>query len=166
MARSERYGEKADRALDAWVKLVRAFSTLTHHMDDHIRTTGLTTPQFGVLECLGHKGPMCPGELSKKQLVSCGNMTVVVDNLEKEGLVVRKRSKEDRRKISIELTKKGQAKFDAIFPDHARFVGERMSVLDSEEQEQLGRLLKKLGTALREDGQSIQTYPSPERKHR
>ncbi|MFH0879598.1 MAG: flagellar hook capping FlgD N-terminal domain-containing protein, partial [Lentisphaerota bacterium] len=53
--------------------------------------------QFSALECLGHLGPMMIGELTRKQLVSGGNMTVVVDNLEKEGLVKRVVNAKDRR---------------------------------------------------------------------
>jgi MarR family 2-MHQ and catechol resistance regulon transcriptional repressor len=78
--------------------------------------------------------------------VSGGNMTVVVNNLEKEGLVKRKVSAEDRRAFYVSLTPKGKRLFDKIFIQHAEFVAKTVSVLTVEEQLELSRLLKKLGT--------------------
>lgn len=150
MKTTKQYGKQADRALSMWVKLARAFSVFNKRTHDHIRTFGLTQPQFGVLESLGHLGPMTIGELCKKMLVSGGNMTVVIDNLEKEGLVERIRGDEDRRSIVIRLTPKGKKLFGQIFANHAEYVTKLASVLTPDEQEQLGRLLKKLGLALRE----------------
>ncbi len=133
-----------------WVKLARASATFGHLTDEHIRTFGLTTPQFGVVEVLGHLGPLTLGELSKKRLVSGGNITCVIDNLEKEGVVERVPSTEDRRAIVAQLTSKGKQLFNDIFQKHAEFVADLASVLSEEEQSELSRLLKKLGLALRE----------------
>jgi MarR family 2-MHQ and catechol resistance regulon transcriptional repressor len=88
------------------------------------------------------------GQLCRKQLVSGGNMTVVVDNLEKDGLVERTRTKEDRRVVHVHLTPKGKRLFDQIFVQHAHRVAELAAVLSETEQEELGRLARKLGTAL------------------
>jgi MarR family transcriptional regulator, 2-MHQ and catechol-resistance regulon repressor len=101
MQTTKRYGKKADLALGLWVKLARAFSSFQKHVVDDIRTYGLTLPQFGIVESLGHLGPLTLGELSRKQLSSCGNTTVVVDNLEEEGLVERRPSASDRRVIYV-----------------------------------------------------------------
>jgi MarR family 2-MHQ and catechol resistance regulon transcriptional repressor len=148
MKTTKRYGKKADVALSMWVKLARASATFGKLTGEHIRSFGLTEPQFGALECLGHLGPMTIGQLCKKQLVSGGNMTVVIDNLEKEGLVERVPSKEDRRSILVRLTDKGTKLFDEIFKQHAQCVAKLASVLTESEQEELGKLLKKLGVSL------------------
>ena len=148
MSTTRTYGEKADLALSMWVKLARATSTFGKLTGGNIRSFRLTEPQFSVLECLGHVGALTLGELSKKQLVSSGNITCVIDNLEKEGFVERVQSKEDRRAVVARLTPKGKRKFDAIFVRHARFVEDLASVLTDEEQETLSSLLKKLGVAL------------------
>lgn len=149
MKTTKQYGKKIDVALSTWVKLTRAFYTVAQLSSDDIRTYGLTQPQFGVLESLGHLGPMCSGSISKKQLVSGGNMTVVVDNLEKEGLVDRVPDPEDRRQIFIRLTKKGEELFKETFLKHAEYMTDIFSVLSEEEQLELAELLKKLGTSLR-----------------
>ncbi len=148
MKSTKQYGKKIDTSLSMWVKLARAHATLAKLTDENIRSFGLTTPQFGVLECLGHLGPMTLGELCRKQLVSGGNMTVVVDNLAKDGLVERVPSKDDRRAIVVRLTKKGKKLFDDIFIQHAKFVASATSVLTDKEQGELAVLLKKLGTSL------------------
>jgi MarR family 2-MHQ and catechol resistance regulon transcriptional repressor len=148
MKSTKQYGKKIDAALSMWVKLARAHSTLAKLTDENIRSFGLTTPQFGVLECLGHLGPMTLGELCKKQLVSGGNMTVVVDNLAKDGLVERIPSKDDRRAIVVRLTAKGKKLFDEIFVKHAKCVSTLAGVLTEKEQDNLAELLKKLGTSL------------------
>lgn len=75
-------------------------------------------------------------------------MTLVVDNLEKEGLVRRVHSQDDRRTIIVELTDKGKELFESVFPEHAENITKAASVLTDEEIETLGKLLKKLGTSL------------------
>lgn len=148
MKTTKHYGPKVDRALSMWVKLAKAFGTFNKLTGEDIRRYGLTQPQFAVLESLGHLGVLTLGELSRKQLTSCGNTTVIVDNLEKEGLVARAPSKDDRRVIFVHLTPKGKRFFKQIFIQHAEFVTRLASVLSDEEKEILGRLLKKLGIAL------------------
>jgi len=148
MKTTKRYGKKQDLALSMWVKLARAYTTFSKRSQENIKEFSLTEPQFSVLESLGHLGPMTIGTLCSKQLVSGGNMTLVVDNLEKEGLAERIYSKEDRRTIIVKLTAKGETLFQKIFAEHAKHIEKLASVLSEKEQEELARLLKKLGTAL------------------
>jgi MarR family 2-MHQ and catechol resistance regulon transcriptional repressor len=142
------YGHKANLALDTWVKLARASSSFNKKSIDNIRSFGLTQPQFGVIEALGHLGPMKIGVLCSKMLVSGGNMTLVLDNLEKLEFIERVHSQEDRRAILIQLTKNGEDLFNKVFSNHAEFVSAHMSVLSEKEQKELGKLLKKLGLGL------------------
>jgi MarR family 2-MHQ and catechol resistance regulon transcriptional repressor len=148
MKTTKQYGKKIDSALSMWVKLARAHDTFSHLTAANIRSFGLTPAQFGVVECLGHLGPMLIGDLTKKHLVSGGNMTVVVDNLEKEGYVERLVSKEDHRAFYVRLTAKGKRLFDKIFIRHAEYIAKLASVLTESEQSELGSFLKKLGTGL------------------
>lgn len=147
---SHTYSPATRQALDLWVKLARSFAVFNKGAIGHIRSTGLTPSQFTVVECLGHKGGMTLGELSQKMLMSCGNITVVVDNLEKEGLVERLRCENDRRVVYVNLTASGKQCFDAIFPEHAVHIQALASVLSDSEQKQLAGLLKKLGLGLSE----------------
>jgi len=145
-----KYGKKADLALSLWVKLARASATFGRLTAANIHSFGLTVPQFSVVECLGHLGPLTLGELSRKQLVSGGNITCVIDNLEKEGLVERTHRRNDRRVIVAQLTAKGKTRFDQMFREHAAFVATMASALSAAEQRQLGDLLRKLGRTLQD----------------
>jgi MarR family 2-MHQ and catechol resistance regulon transcriptional repressor len=136
-------------ALDTFIKLSRAQSAFEARMLSHGSLGDLTLSQFAVLEALYHLGPLCQGALSSKLLTSTGNMTLVLDNLEKRGLARRVRSSEDRRMVSIELTQKGVEKIEQVFPIHVQVLVEEMSVLTAAEQAELGRLLRKLGKGAR-----------------
>jgi MarR family 2-MHQ and catechol resistance regulon transcriptional repressor len=150
MRTTEQYGKKADLALTMWVKLARATTTFGRLTGKDIEQHGLTQPQFGVLEMLGHLGPMTIGDIGKRMLVTGGCITVILDNLEKEELAERIRSIEDRRVIKVQLTDKGQMLFKEVFHKHASRVAELASVLSEEEQLQLSTLLRKLGLALKD----------------
>ena len=81
-------------------------------------------------------------------LKTSGNITMIVDNLEKRGLVKRTRMAEDRRIINVQLTENGHLLMKKVFPKHAAIVAEKMGVLSSSEQDELARLCKKLGLGL------------------
>jgi MarR family transcriptional regulator, 2-MHQ and catechol-resistance regulon repressor len=148
--KTRQYGTKADRALALWVKLARAHALMLKLSARDIARYGLTQPQFAVIEALGHLGPMKISVLGAKMLVTGGNMTIVVDNLEKTGLVRRVRCTDDRRATTISLTEKGEAVFREIFPQHAEFVAGTLTVLTDAEIETLSALLKKFGLRLQE----------------
>lgn len=148
MKTTKKYGKKTDLALTTWVKLARAFSSFNKKSSENIWSFGLTQPQFSVIEALGHLGQLRIGELCNKMLVSPGNMTLVLDNIEKLGYLERVPNKEDRRAIDVRLTSEGKNLFDKIFKLHAEYITKLMSVLTAEEQKILGDILKKLGLAV------------------
>lgn len=137
--------EEEVRALNAFIKLMRAADSLENRLAQRGCLTDLTPSQFGVLEALYHLGSMCQTELAHKILKSSGNMTLVIDNLEKQGYVVRQRDPHDRRFITVHLTEAGRQKITAILPCQIRAIVEEFSVLTAEEQELLAALCKKLG---------------------
>lgn len=139
-------GTKSEvRSLGTYVKLMRATEALTTRINRHLAESGLTISQFGVLEALYHLGPLCQRDIAKKILKSTGNITVVIDNLEKRGLVARVRGAEDRRFFTIQLTNDGEKLISGIFPPHAEAIFREMGILTEEEQIELGRICKKLG---------------------
>ena len=83
-------------------------------------------------------------------LVSKGNVTPIVDNLEKYGYVIRDRDPKDRRSIWVRLTNKGDDLIREIITDHE---GELVTMLDRlshTELKQLSHLLKKLTDGIKE----------------
>ena len=132
-------------ALNTYIKLTRATDAVLSDLYPGGKLHGLTPSQFGTLEALYHLGEMCQGEIGEKILRSSGNMTLVIVNLEKRGLITRQRDKNDRRQINVNLTNAGRAFVKKTFPTHVADILERFSLLSPQEQETLGRLLKKLG---------------------
>jgi len=131
-------------ALNAFIKLQRAAESVSTRVHA-VLPEGLTITQFGVLEAIYHMGPLCQGELAEKLLRSGGNLTLVVDNLEKAGLVARERDPADRRFVVVKLTDKGTKFIAELFPKVVNNVSREMNRLSSTELLDLGRLCKKIG---------------------
>jgi MarR family transcriptional regulator, 2-MHQ and catechol-resistance regulon repressor len=133
------------RVLNAYINLVRASGTLLARFTAHVEARGFTHGQFGVLEALLHLGPMCQKELGHKLLRSEGNITVVLDNLERRGWVCRERQKDDRRRVLVNLTTTGNRLISGYFRSHVQQIVAQMDRLNAKEQAELRRLCRKLG---------------------
>ncbi|HKJ86188.1 MAG TPA: MarR family winged helix-turn-helix transcriptional regulator [Spirochaetia bacterium] len=133
-------------ALQAYVKLTRAENAVERRVMVHEPLpAGMTVSQFGVLEALLHKGPLTHHEVAEKILKTRGNITSVVDHLERAGLVARRRCDVDRRRVFLELTDEGQRAAQAAFERMREAIVSAMSVLEPDELVELGRLCRKLG---------------------
>jgi MarR family 2-MHQ and catechol resistance regulon transcriptional repressor len=133
------------RAINAYVKLMRASESMTARIHRHLIDAGLTVTQFGVLEALFNLGPLSQRQIAGKILKSSGNITLVIDKLEKQGLVKRERSTDDRRLYAVDLTPAGRRVINGIFPRHAAKIVEEMKALTNAEQDELSRLCRKMG---------------------
>jgi MarR family transcriptional regulator, 2-MHQ and catechol-resistance regulon repressor len=133
------------RAIDAYIKLQRSAESSSSRATRHLISAGLTFSQYGVLDILYHLGPLPLGQIAEKILKSEGNMTTVVDNLERRGLVRRERNERDRRVITLSLTAAGQQIIEEVLPQHIQAILEEMSILTADEQEILSRLCRKIG---------------------
>jgi MarR family 2-MHQ and catechol resistance regulon transcriptional repressor len=133
-------------ALDAYIKLMRSTVAVNAQLFPPLQAEfGITPSQLGVLEALSHLGPMPHCALAGKLLVSASNLTTVLDNLERDGLVKRERDTADRRVSITSLTPAGLARLASFFPAHISRLVASMSALEPEEQVELGRLCRKLG---------------------
>lgn len=136
---------RQQQALNAYIALMRAAQSLTARLSARRAGDGLTACQLGVLETLLHLGPLCQKELAAKLLTTGGNITAVLDNLERDGMVRRVRSSEDRRYVAVHLTPGGRARIARVFPRHAADIATEFAVLSADEQEQVRRLCRSLG---------------------
>lgn len=143
------HGEQL-RALNTYTKLMRCSETVTARLHQHLSRVGLTSSQFGVLEALHHLGPLCMKDLSQKLLKTGGNLTMVVNNLEKRALVTRQLNRVDRRYVTVDLTETGQSLIRKVLPMHGETAVNLFSNLKPTEMTHLGDLLKKLGKAAQE----------------
>lgn len=142
------WSDEEEQALRLWINLARCYVTFSRAVACKVAEYDLTAPQFGVLEALYHVGPLSLGELAEKLLVTGGNVTYVMDRLEGQDLVARERSGDDRRVVKAHLTSKGRATIESVFPGHVQFIRNLVNGLESQDQETLRELLKKLGKGI------------------
>jgi len=145
MATRYRGGLKEVSSLDVYIKLMRASTSVLNQVVPRLQKAGLTFSQFGVLEALFHLGPLCQKELGDKLLQSGGNITMVVNNLERQGLVVRLRDEVDKRYMVVHLTWRGTQRIQELFPLHLQDLVQAFEVLSADELETLNGLLRKVG---------------------
>ena len=145
MPTKHRGNDTERRALDAYIKLSRATAAVDSRINRPLAQVGLTTSQFGVLEAVWHLGPLTHGDVSRKLLKSSGNVTTVIDNLVKRGLVRRESDERDRRVSRVALTEAGRSLLESIFPTHVQRVVDAFRVLNPGELDTLAALLRRLG---------------------
>jgi MarR family 2-MHQ and catechol resistance regulon transcriptional repressor len=138
------------RALDAYIKLRRAVSSLLDVLDESLTEDGLTEGQWGVLAALHQLGPLTQHALGTKNLTSGANISIIVANLERRGWVARERDADDRRRVQVALTATGRRLVERVLPRQVALVVELLIVLGAREQEELGRMCRRLGYAARE----------------
>lgn len=134
----------------AYVRLVRSAETLHQSVSRGLMIDGLTASQFSTLKALKIHGALAQRDIAKYILKSCGNITIVVDNLAREGFVVRDRDTVDRRIVYVRLTPVGEALFDRVYPGHLDRIREIMAPLTNAECDQLLALLEKLSPQVEE----------------
>ena len=132
-------------ALNTFIKLTRATDSVNSLINNLLKKEGLTDSQFRVMDALFHLGPLTQKSLGAKILKSGGNITMVIDNLEKRKLVKRKRGSKDRRFYIVELTKKGQTQTKRILPKIVNLISDSLNILSRAEQKALQIMLKKIG---------------------
>ena len=129
--------------LSTLVVFTRAENKIHKIEYETIKKSGLTTAQFGVLEALYNIGDLRICELIEKILTTSGNITVVIKNLEKDGLVRKYSDPLDKRATIISITDKGKNIIEEILPEHIINISKIFDILTDEEKNQLKRILKK-----------------------
>lgn len=138
------YTEKEKMNLNLIIALRRSVQPEDKSLSALISDYGITISQFGVLDALYHLGDLNINQILDKTLSTSGNMTVVIKNLVKLGLVTKKRDPEDGRAFLIQITEKGHQIMEELFPKHLNDLDEIFSTLNDDDKECLLRLLKKL----------------------
>ncbi len=136
---------KTNENLKLFVVLNKCTLSLGKKSEKNIKITGLTVPQFSVLEMLYHKGDLKVGDIIEKSISSVGNISLIIDNLQKLEFVEKRKCKSDGRITYVSLTEKGRNLIAGMWPGHEADLDNIMSVLNSEEKDTLITLLKKLG---------------------
>ncbi len=113
---------KDDPYLKILRPLVEAYQAIFQMGDRHIRSMGLTPPQFDVIAELGGTPGMTCRELSQSTLLAKASLTGILDRLVAKGLIVRQAVPYDRRATNICLTRKGEVLYRKVFPAQANLM--------------------------------------------
>ena len=136
---------RSKEAIRTWLRLLSCETVIEQRLRSQLRNHfSVTLPQFDVLSELERAGTqMTMSELSNNLMVSNGNVTGVIDRLEKNGYVTRTRADHDRRVQFIGLTEKGLREFDAMAHSHEAWLNELFSELSLNDMASLQTLLLK-----------------------
>ena len=141
--------ETSFREVMLWVRLAMTFNVLYHEIKTELSKEQLTVPQLDIISCLDRSKGLPLSELAERLLVTGGNITGIIDRLERDGYVYRERDKKDRRIVRALLTEKGFDLYKSFLPRYKEVMRKINSVLTTEERQQLQRLLKKLGQGIK-----------------
>lgn len=137
--------EELKGALDLFRIFARAFKSVSEHSIRDSKEHGFNPTEFAVLELLFTRGPQRLQQIGSRLLLVSGNVTYVIDKLEKNEFIYRQPDAKDKRSVFAMLTDKGQKYMDEIYPIHAIRIARAFSGLSLEEQTELKALLKKAG---------------------
>ncbi len=134
------------RALRVWLRLLTCTQMIERRVRSRLRSRFATTlPRFDLMAQLErHPGGLKMSELSRLLMVTGGNVTAIVDQLEKEGLVERLDEPADRRAFRIRLTRAGEKSFGGMARAHEEWVVELFAGMSRREQDDLLKLLAKV----------------------
>jgi len=134
------------RALRIWLRLLTCTQLIERQVRSRLREQfGTTLPRFDLMAQLQrHPEGLKMNELSRLLMVTGGNVTAIVDQLEGEGLVARVDEPADRRAFRIHLTKAGERGFAEMARAHEEWVVEMLAGMGRKEQDELLRLLAKV----------------------
>jgi DNA-binding MarR family transcriptional regulator len=134
------------RALRVWLRLLTCTQLIERRVRSRLRARFATTlPRFDLMAQLErHPQGLKMNELSRLLMVTGGNVTAIVDQLEKEGLVERVQEPEDRRAWLIRLTSSGEKTFADMARAHEEWVVELFDGMSRREQDELLKLLAKV----------------------
>jgi DNA-binding MarR family transcriptional regulator len=134
------------RALRLWLRLLTCSQLIERHVRSRLRSRfGITLPRFDLLSQLErHPQGLKMNELSRLLMVTGGNVTGIVDQLVKEGLVERVDDAADRRAWRVRLTRAGDKAFAEMAREHEQWVVELLSGLTRRESDSLMQLLARL----------------------
>jgi DNA-binding MarR family transcriptional regulator len=148
---------RGKQSLRLWLRLIACENIIEQSVRARLRTEfDVTLPQFDVLSELEYAGvALTMSQLSQKLMVSNGNVTGVVDRLERDGYVQREASPSDRRVQFIALTDKGVAAFQKMAAAHEQWIETLFAGLSGDEIKQLisglGKAKESIGAQLKQE---------------
>ena len=137
--REKHDGALGDRSsVRLWLRLLSCTMTMEKDVQRRLAARGATLARFDVLAALDRdQRGMTMGALSRALLVSKGNVTQLVQKLQKDGLVRIAPSPDDRRASNVRLTSRGQNEFAGLAAAHHDWIDALLAGVDAETRETL-----------------------------
>lgn len=134
-----------DEALRLWLRMLSCTSLIERQVRSNLRREfDITLPRFDLMAHLDRSPDgLRMGELSRRMMVTSGNVTGITDQLEAEGLVAREYSPQDRRAFIVRLTSNGRRAFRRMAQAYEQWIVGMFDTLPAQDRNQL---LKLLGT--------------------
>ena len=132
--------------------LFRATDSFSKAIQRDVKRYGLNVTEFGILEALYHKGKMSIKELLEKVLITNSSMSYVIEQLIRKDYLRKSKSQTDGRSFQLDLTTKGSNLMEGAFLEHKKHMRNIVEVLTTKEEEELKRLLKKVGKSANDYG--------------
>ena len=137
--------EDDHNALRLWLKLLSTSQLIENNIRELLRVEfNVTLPRFDLMAQL-HRHPegLSMSSLAEMMMVSGGNVTSIVKQLEKEDLVSRTAQEKDNRSFIVTLSAKGLSLFEKMMPAHEAWIISMMADLKMEDiQSLMGNLDK------------------------
>lgn len=144
---SDELKSDVDQVLEAIIYLYTESRRITKEL---ARRADLTGPQLTVVKLLEQIGDLSLSELSEKIRAQNSTVTGIIDRMEREGLVTRERSKEDRRVVYIKLTAKGQKLAQEIPVEPMEIFRSALLSLSGQEMRDLMRIMTKIARRVKQ----------------
>jgi DNA-binding MarR family transcriptional regulator len=140
--------ELARQRLRLWLRMLKAVRFIEGNLRERLRAEYDTTlPHFDVLAALqAAPDGLKMGDLSQQIMVSNGNLTVIVDRLEKEGMVARHTILSDRRACLVRITDEGQAQMGRMVAAHLAWIDELFAAVPEADTARAISILIEIGS--------------------
>ncbi|MYN07438.1 MarR family winged helix-turn-helix transcriptional regulator [Pseudoduganella aquatica] len=143
---ASRLTQEHHQSLKLWLRMLSCTVKIENEIRSRLRTTfGITLPRFDLMAQLErHPEGLRMGELSKRMMVTGGNITGITDQLEQENLVMRVPDPKDGRAYSVKLTQEGRSAFARMAAVHESWVAELLQPMPAADKGQLIDLLSQM----------------------
>ncbi len=138
---------------DLLVALLVIQNAMQRRGDAFFQAFGLTDAQFNILNLIGlADGPLDQLALTERLLVGKSSVSIVLNRMVKAGLIQREEHARDRRRVVLNLTRKGRELWRKIAPRYERAVHEAFSALPRKRRDAFLDDLEALYAALQDSG--------------
>lgn len=146
------YTERQRESLKLWIELIRCSGKLEQIIDDKLRQNfGQNISRFDVLSQLEREqeNGLTVGELAGRLIASKGNITGLLERMQKDGLITKVAREDDRRSFIINISDKGLELFKQMAENNATWVENALSSIDLEHMKDFTRFLSAARTSLK-----------------